>query len=102
MSEGTKSSPWQGRINSGASDASVILFIFSNFVCGAYRDQPCTPCTVTVWKLSANEVAIASDGVGMRLNLLFQVSSSSLPARVVQVYAIDKLEQDSDPITLHK
>ena len=100
MSEGTKSSPWQGRINSGASDASVILYIFSNFVCGAYRDQPCTPCNCC--KLSANEVAIASDGVGMRLNLLFQVSSSSLPARVVQVYAIDKLEQDSDPITLHK
>ena len=72
VSEGTKSSPWQGRINSGASDASVILFIFSNFVCGAYRDQPCAPCTVTVWKLSANEVAIASDGVGMRIIYCFK------------------------------
>ena len=57
-----------------------------------------TSLVLLVLLLSENsQVAIASDGVGMRINSLFQVAGLS----VVQAI-IDKLEQDSDPITLHK
>ena len=56
-----------------------------------------TSLVLLVLLLSENsQVAIASDGVGMRINSLFRVAGLSL-----QVYAIDILEQDSDPITLH-
>ena len=86
MSEGTKYSPWQGRINFGASDASVILFIFSNFVCGAY--------IFTLYSLYCNCMKTL---MGMKINSLFRVAGLS----VVQAI-IDKLEQDLDPIILHK
>ena len=60
MCEGTKSSPWEGRINYGG--VSVIYLYPLIFLWSLTSHMP---CTVTSRKLSANEVAI--DGVGMRI-----------------------------------